>query len=81
MPKSKHRRKPGGKSIAHPGRGKPVKSIESPETRAFEQFIGGYMRPFLRQFPNEEDASYMLDLISDAAFTFYNGTTAFRPVT
>jgi hypothetical protein len=23
MPKSKHRRKPGGKAVAHPGRGKP----------------------------------------------------------
>ena len=81
MPKSKHRRKAGGKSIAHPGRGRPFKSFESPETRAFEQFIGGYTRPFLQQFPNEEDANYLLDLISDAAFTFYNGTTAFRPVT
>jgi hypothetical protein len=81
MPKSKHRRKAGGKSIAHPGRGRPFKSFESPEARAFAQFIGGYTRPFLQQFPNEEDANYMLDLISDAAFTFYNGTTAFRPVT
>jgi hypothetical protein len=81
MPKSKHRRKAGGKSIAHPGRGRPFKSFESPETRAFEQFTEGYTRPFLQRFPNEEDASYLLDLISDAAFTFYNGTTAFRPVT
>jgi hypothetical protein len=81
MPKSKHRRKAGGKSIAHPGRGRPFKSFESQETRAFGQFIDGYTRPFLQQFPNEEDANYLLDLISDEAFTFYNGTTAFRPVT
>ena len=25
MPKSKHRRKPGGKAVSHPGRGKPGK--------------------------------------------------------
>jgi hypothetical protein len=27
MPKSKHRRKPDGKAVAHPGRGKPGKLI------------------------------------------------------
>ncbi len=27
MPKSKHRRKPGGKAVAHPGRGKPGKPL------------------------------------------------------
>ncbi len=28
MPKSKHRRKPGGKAVAHPGQGKPGRPIE-----------------------------------------------------
>jgi len=27
VPKSKHRRKPGGKAVAHPGRGKPGKPL------------------------------------------------------
>jgi hypothetical protein len=27
MPKSKHRRKSGGKAVAHPGRGKPGRSL------------------------------------------------------
>jgi len=27
MPKSKHRRKSGGKAVAHPGRGKPGKPL------------------------------------------------------
>ena len=27
MPKSKHRRKPGGKAVAHPGRGKPGRPL------------------------------------------------------
>jgi len=27
MPKSKHRRRPGGKAVANPGRGKPGKPI------------------------------------------------------
>ena len=27
MPKSKHRRKPGGKAVSHPGRGKPGKPL------------------------------------------------------
>jgi hypothetical protein len=30
MPKSKHRRKPGGKVIAHPGRGKPGQRLNLP---------------------------------------------------
>jgi hypothetical protein len=29
MPTSKHRRKPGGKAVAHPGRGKSWKSVLS----------------------------------------------------
>ena len=27
MPKSKHRRKPGGEAVAHPGRGKPGRPL------------------------------------------------------
>ena len=29
MPKSKHRRKPGAKAVAHPGRGKPGKPLQT----------------------------------------------------
>jgi hypothetical protein len=28
MPKSKHRRKPGGKAVVHPGRGKPGRPLD-----------------------------------------------------
>jgi hypothetical protein len=29
MPKSKHRRKPGSKAVAHPGRGKPGRPLKA----------------------------------------------------
>jgi hypothetical protein len=63
MPKSKHRRKAGGKAVKHPGRGKPPR-----EFPLSAQFVDGYLRPFHAAWPDREDENYMLDLVSDACF-------------
>jgi hypothetical protein len=77
MPKSKHRRKPGGKSIMHPGRGKQSKLLIA-ERRAERQFIERYRSEFPREFPNEP-AGLMLDLLS--CTVQFNGEVAeFQPI-
>jgi hypothetical protein len=81
MPRSKHRRKAGGKAVPHPGRGKAPKEREpTPEELQWLRFNDGYLRPFLEKYPDEDGplgaAGYMLDLISDAAFVDGN----LRPV-
>jgi hypothetical protein len=63
MPKSKHRRKAGGKSIKHPGRVRQLR--ERAERSAERQFIERYGHAFYRQFPNETAAGFMVDLLSD----------------
>jgi hypothetical protein len=81
MPKSKHRRKPGGKAVPHPGRGKAPKEWEpTPEALRWRRFRDGYLWPFLEKYQDDggplSAAGYMLDLISDAAFV----ETGLRPV-
>jgi hypothetical protein len=39
MPKSKHRRKPGGKAVTHPGRGLPPKRLILPPPQSLEEFF------------------------------------------
>src|SRR5271166_2825935 len=73
MPRSKHRRKPGGKAVKHPGRvrGKLLRmpSEMEAEIDLWQRFEAGYTVPFHENFPDDPlDAGYMLDLISDAAF-------------
>ena len=81
MPRSKHRRKAGGKAVPHPGRGKPGRELTpTPEDLQWRRFKDGYLRPFIEKYPDEGGplgaSSYMLDLISDAAFVDGN----LRPV-
>ncbi len=57
MPASKHRRRPGGKSVAHPGRGKPPRE-EVPVDRQQRAIA----ERFYRQFGHEHPAGFMLDL-------------------
>jgi hypothetical protein len=72
MPVSKHRHKPGGKAIKHPGRGKqPKPPPPSPEEEAELAFDDAYTIPFHKKFPEPpHHAAYLLDLISAAALAF-----------
>jgi hypothetical protein len=69
MPRSKHRRKAGGKSVKRPGHNKPWR--EAPLTAvqaAWQRFGDAYLRPFHRQWRDREQAGYMLDLVAEAIF-------------
>jgi hypothetical protein len=71
MPFSKHRRKPGGKSVRHPGRGREGKPApEPPEWALYRQFADGYSNPFATK---HEALIDMLDTIADLAFEPVNG--------
>ena len=67
MPRSKHRRKPGGKAVAHPGRGKTRELPLSPEDVLWRRFVDGYTRPFHEKYGDSAagGAGYMLDLIEE----------------
>ena len=76
MPRSKHRHKAGGKSVARPGqrqtvRVRPVSAAEA----AWDKFGDAYYGPFHKRWPNHE-AGYLLDIISDDVFNA--GTASFR---
>jgi hypothetical protein len=70
MPRSKHRRKPGGKAVAHPGRGKSRQLPLSPEDVLWRRFVDGYTRPFHEKHGDSTagSAGDMLDLIAEGAF-------------
>ena len=71
MPRSKHRRKPGGKAVKHPGRGKlpSVSSGADPDIDLWYRFEAKYIASFHERFPNDPlGAGYMLGLIADLAF-------------
>jgi hypothetical protein len=68
MPRSKHRRKAGGKAIKRPGHGKPPREMPlSADTIAFMRFGEIYRVPFHAAWPDHQ-AGYMVDLVSDAGF-------------
>ena len=70
MPRSKHRRKPGGKAVAHPGRGKTRELPLSPEDVLWRRFVDGGTRLFHEKDGDSAagSAGYMLDLIEEGAF-------------
>jgi hypothetical protein len=70
MPRSKHRRKPGGKAVAHPGRGTTRELPRSPEDVLWHRFVDGYTRPFHEKYGDSAagSAGDMLDLIEEGAF-------------
>jgi hypothetical protein len=70
MPRSKHRRKPGGKSVRRPGRGKPEQvSPMAAGDRALVRIGEVFSGPFHRQWRDgARGAGFMLDLVSDAIF-------------
>ena len=66
MPRSKHRRKPGGKSVRHPGRGKAPKPLPlDAEAEAYRQMIHAVAAPFHEQTGYDAPAGYLLDLALD----------------
>jgi hypothetical protein len=81
MPRSKHRRKPGGKAVAHPGRGKSRELSRSPEDVLWHRFVDGYTRPFHEKYGDSGvgGAGDMLDLIEEGAFVT-TGSGRLQPV-
>jgi hypothetical protein len=81
MPRSKHRRKPGEKAVAHPGRGKTRELPLSPEDVLWRRFVDGYTRPFHEKHGDSAagGAGDMLDLIEEGAFVA-TGNGSLRPV-
>jgi hypothetical protein len=71
MPVSKHRRKPGGKSMCHPGRGKvpPIPPLP-PDLQAWQKFHDGYIAPFRVALEGNMVAHEILDLIADRAWQY-----------
>ena len=72
MPVSKHRRKPGGKSVRHPGRGKvpPIPPLP-PDLQAWQKFRDGYIAPFRVALEGNMVAHEILDLIADRAWQYH----------
>src|ERR1700759_3956341 len=71
MPVSKHRRKPGGKSVRHPGRGKvPTIPPLPPDLQAWRKFHDGYIAPFLAALEGNTVAHEILDTIADHAWQY-----------
>ncbi len=75
MPRSKHRRKPGGKAVRHPGRGTPREPALSLEDVLWHRFTEGYTRPFHEKYGDSAagGAGYMLDLIEEGVFVATGG--------
>ena len=71
MPVSKHRRKPGGKSVRHPGCGKvPTIPPLPPDLQAWRKFHAGYLAPFLPALEGNTVAHEVVDLIADRAWQY-----------
>lgn len=68
MPRSKHRHKADGKSVARPGQRQTVRvrPVSASKT-AWDKFGDAYSGPFHQRWPNH-DAGYLLDIISDDVF-------------
>jgi hypothetical protein len=74
MPVSKHRRKPGGKSMRHPGKRKtPAIPPWLPETQAWRRFRNGYTVPFFAATEGHEghtEAHDVLGIIAEHAWQY-----------
>ena len=71
MAMSKPRRKPDGKSVRHPGRGKvpPIPPLP-PDLQAWRKFHDGYIVPFLAALEGDTVAHEILDMIADRAWQY-----------
>jgi hypothetical protein len=71
MPVSKHRRKPSGKSMRHPGRRKVVTiPLLPPDMQAWQKFRAAYTAPFFAATEGQDDAQYALDIITEHAWQY-----------
>ena len=71
MPVSKHRRKRGGKSVRHPGRGKlPTIPPLPPDLQAWRKFHDGYIAPFRAALAGNMAAHEVVDLLADRAWQY-----------
>src|SRR5689334_10805400 len=71
MPVSKHRRKPGGKSVRHPGHGKvPTVPPLPPDLQAWQKFRDGYIAPFRAALEGNMVAHEILDMVADRAWQY-----------
>jgi hypothetical protein len=69
MPVSKHRRKRGGKSVRHPGRGKvPTIPPLPPDLQAWRKFHDGYIGPFRAALEGNMVAHEVVDMIAERAW-------------
>src|SRR3954465_5684643 len=69
MPVSKHRRKPGGKSVRHPGRGKvPTIPPLPPDLQAWRKFHDGYIAPFRAALEGNMVGQEVVDMIAERAW-------------
>ena len=89
MPRSKHRRKPGGKAVRHPGRHKGAGSrlrreqyIPPPEWDAMDQVHSAYLAEVRQAFPEDPDgdAAFVAETILEQAFEFRDGAGHLQPV-
>ena len=78
MPRSKHRRKPGGKAVAHPGRGKSRELPLSPEDVLWHRFVEGYTRPFHEKY-GDSAVGGAGDMLEEGAFVA-TGSGRLQPV-
>jgi hypothetical protein len=77
MPRSKHRHKAGGKSVARPGQHRAVRELPVTAAEvAWRKFRDAYLRPFHKRWP-AHDAGFMLDIISNDIFD--PDEASFRP--
>ena len=73
MPVSKHRRKPGGKSVRHPGRSPnkaPAIPPWPPELLAWQQLRKRYTAPFFAATEGHTVAHDVLDVITEYAWQY-----------
>jgi hypothetical protein len=78
MPRSKHRRKAGGKSLRNPGRSQPQRPRSLTPADIADRYFDAYLQAFYQQpHPECEYADELLDLVSYA--TFDTRTASFRP--
>ena len=78
MPRSKHRRKAGGKSVQNPGRSQPLRPRSLTPAEVSGRYFAAYLDPFYQQPRPECDyADELLDIVSYATFDIH--TPRFSP--
>jgi hypothetical protein len=78
MPRSKHRRKAGGKSVQNPGRSQPQRPRSLTPAEISGRYFAAYVDPFYQpRHPEYDYAGELLDIVSYATFDIH--TPRFYP--